>query len=189
MLLYFFSGCAGLTCNITNHEECIVSTSQGAKCVCKRGFSDVNGECRTKPIVISVIFRCTLPFDDNLSDLLDPFTLAFNILLRARLSVALFLNDFCDTIVVVNISEGSTVVTYDVLLPSNTTQNETTIRNHMENDIFNNATESLHPYFPVRADPNNTILAINSKYLTLSLKLLFHILYSIILVGHFLYWN
>ena len=149
--------------NITNHEECIVSTSQGAKCVCKRGFSDVNGECRTKPIVISVIFRCTLPFNNNLLDLLNPFTVDFNILLRQRLRVALFLIDFCDTVVVVDIFRGSTVVAFDVLLPSNTTQNETTIRNHMESDIFNNATESLHPYFPVSADPNNTILAINSK--------------------------
>ena len=142
-----------------------MSTSQGAKCVCKRGFSDVNGECRTKPIVISVIFRCTLPFNNNLLDLLNPFTVDFNILLRQRLRVALFLNDFSDTVVVVDFSGGSTVVTADVLLPSNTTQNETTIRNSLENEILNNATGILSPFFPVSADPNNTILAINSKYL------------------------
>lgn len=141
----------------------MLSNSQGAICVCRRGFNNVNGECRTKPIIISVIFRCTLPFEDYFSDLYNSNTIEFNSLLRGRLFTALILVEYCDTVVIANIRNGSTIVTFDVLLPSNTTQNETTIMNNMQSDIFQNSTESLFYYFPIAADPNNTILAINSK--------------------------
>ena len=168
IFIYGFSiyilGCSGAVCNITNHEECKVSaSSQGQKCVCKRGFFKENGECRSRPIMITVTFKCTLPFDERLLDLFNPYTIGFINEMKSRLSLTLVLITGSDNIVIVLFFQGSTGVTFDVLLPSNTTQNETTIANNLQNDILQNAT--LSPYFPVAADPSDTILAVNSKSL------------------------
>lgn len=159
----FFKGCSELTCSNKNHERCVESSSQGPSCECRRGFFDVNGECISGPVVINIIVRFTIVFNSNFSDRYHPSTIAFVDELKPRLCRAMELSS-CSYLVIISISSGSTIVDFEVILPSNTTQTETTLMKNLENDIFNNSTQSLFVYFPTAPDPNNTILEINSKH-------------------------
>ena len=75
-----------------------------------------------------------------------------------RISVIAFVRVF-------RIRQGSAIVETDILLPANTTQNATTLRDSLVNDIVQNSTGQLYPYFVngTSSDQINAILGINRK--------------------------
>ena len=122
------------------------------------------GVCITRPICYSVRLRFTIPFVDYLLDFFNSLTITFINLLQGRLFVALRLES-SDFVIIVLLYRGSTIAEFDILLPSNTTQNATTIMNNLVDDIFTNSTESLYPYYPTSAgNVSNLLFDINGKF-------------------------
>ena len=162
LITWIFTDCAQLQCSNANHEKCEESASQGPLCVCRNGFINSNGICTSGEIVIVITIKFTLSYVDTLSDRYHPETINFIEILIPRLRRAMLLKSF-DYISIISFSSGSTITNFEVILSSNTTETEATIINNLQNDIFNNATESLFHYYPTAADSNNTILGVNSK--------------------------
>ena len=104
-----------------------------------------------------------MPFLSYLLDLLNSLTIQFKTEMEGRLRVALRLTKKA-IVVIIRFTPGSTLTEFMVLLPSNTTENEATIRTKLVDEIYNNATESLYTYFPTPpGDINSTLLEVNGK--------------------------
>ena len=169
-----FSGCDQLTCDIENREEYKVFSGI-PRCVCKRPFTLRNGVCETRTFCYHVGLRFTMQFDNILLNLFADFTIRFKNLLEIRLYTALLFWGI-EIVNVVEFYSGSTITEFDVLLPANTTETETSIMRNLENDIFSNTTKSLFHYFPTAADANNTFLGVNCNHLFFSILIIFPLL-------------
>ena len=164
--MYFnILGCGDITCSNQKHEVCQqYDTNKNAQCVCKPGFKlNINGKCKTQPIVFKLRIRFTIPFLNYLFDLFDQLTIRFATEMEGRLKIALRLTRRA-IVVIISFRPGSTLTEFMVLMPSNTTENESTIRTKLIDEIYNNATESLYTYFPTPpGDINSTLLEVNGK--------------------------
>ena len=153
------------TCKGSEHRECVESSfGRPAMCLCRRGLVEVEGVCTTRPICYSVRLKFTLPFLDHLLDLWDTLTINFIAELQGRLFIALRLVSG-EFVYVVRFYSGSTITEVDILLPSNTNQNETTITNNLWADISRNeTTQELFRYYPTALSAvTSAVLQINSN--------------------------
>ena len=119
--------------------------------------------CKTQPIVFKFRIRFTMSFMSHLLDLLNSLTINFVTELEGRLRIALRLRRNA-IVVVIKFTPGSIITDFMVLYPSNTTENTATVRAHLVDEIYNNATNSLQVYYPIPAgDPAVTLLEIDGR--------------------------
>ena len=117
-----------------------------------------------------MFIRFTIVFLDAFLDLFNSITVDTFGSLPSHLFIALRLDsNTTEFVCLVRFFNGSTVVEFDVLLPSNTTIDEPTIRNNLEADIFRNeTTQELFRYFPTQpASVSDTILQVNGNFVNL----------------------
>lgn len=117
----------------------------------------MDGKCKTKPLIFSLRLKFTFTFAGS-------FFFEFFKLVEVRLGNALG-NQLCVFVRISSVNIGNTIADFDILLPSNTVQTVTSIRESLIAEIYQNATGNLEIYYPTPPGPvNETILSINGKF-------------------------
>lgn len=146
----YFSACKTLECT-KEFTVCVESfnTSLPAKCDCRAGFVQVDRECKTSENIVRVVFfKLNITFKEEYKDVKNPVTLELKTRIEQSLHRTLNLSAY-EYVAVTNITRGSVIVDFVVLLAQNSTDNKLSIEEKLRTEVRTNKTGHLHEYFPV----------------------------------------